>query len=68
MQYFKLHAVNPQKRVINQAIEELREGGVIVYPTDSAYALGCTLDNRAGVEKMRQIRNLKENHPLTWAA
>lgn len=65
MEYFKLHAENPQKRVINQAIEQLKAGGVIVYPTDSAYALGCMLDNRAGVETIRLIRNLKENHPLT---
>jgi tRNA threonylcarbamoyl adenosine modification protein (Sua5/YciO/YrdC/YwlC family) len=65
MHYFKLHAENPQKRVIDQSVEILRSGGVMVYPTDSAYALGCVLDNRAGIESIRQVRDLKENHPLT---
>lgn len=65
MHYFKLHAENPQKRVIDQSVELLKAGAVMIYPTDSAYALGCALDNRAGVDFIRQIRNLADNHPMT---
>lgn len=63
--YFQIHPENPQKRVIAQASEALAKGAVVAYPTDSSYALGCLLDNRHGVEIIRKIRDLKENHPLT---
>ena len=65
MHYFKLHAENPQKRVIDQSVELLKAGAVMIYPTDSAYALGCALNNRAGVDIIREIRNLTANHPMT---
>jgi tRNA threonylcarbamoyl adenosine modification protein (Sua5/YciO/YrdC/YwlC family) len=58
----QIHPVNPQARLIAQAAELLRTGGVIVYPTDTAYGLGCTLSNRRGVERIIQIKQLASNH------
>lgn len=58
----KIHPDNPQARLINQAAALLRGGGVIVYPTDTAYGLGCTLSNRKGVDRIIQIRQLSANH------
>ncbi|MEO5363346.1 MAG: L-threonylcarbamoyladenylate synthase [Magnetococcus sp. DMHC-8] len=58
----QIHPENPQKRLIAQAAELLQSGGVIVYPTDTAYGLGCTLSNRKGVERIIQIRQLPANH------
>lgn len=59
------HPKNPQKRVIARAAETLAAGGVLVYPTDSHYALGCALDARAAVARIRQIRAMQENHLFT---
>ena len=64
-QFFSIHPETPQSRLINQAVDILSEGGVIAYPTDSAYALGCRLDNKAGAERIRQIRKLAEDHNFT---
>jgi tRNA threonylcarbamoyl adenosine modification protein (Sua5/YciO/YrdC/YwlC family) len=64
-QFFQIHPDNPQKRLIAQAAQILREGGVIAYPTDSAYALGCHLDDKAALEKIRRIRQLDEKHNFT---
>lgn len=64
-QFFSIHAETPQARLINQAVDILAAGGVIVYPTDSAYALGCRLDNKAGAERIKQIRKLEGNHNFT---
>ena len=64
-QFFSIHPETPQSRLINQAVEILAEGGVIAYPTDSAYALGCQLDNKAGAERIRQIRKLADDHNFT---
>ena len=64
-QFFTVHPETPQTRLINQAVDILSEGGVIAYPTDSAYALGCRLDNKAGAERIRQIRKLAEDHNFT---
>ena len=64
-QYFHIHPENPQKRLIMQAATIIREGGVIAYPTDSAYALGCCIDNKAVVERIRAIRQLDEKHNFT---
>ncbi|MBF0162185.1 MAG: threonylcarbamoyl-AMP synthase [Magnetococcales bacterium] len=58
----KIHPVNPHKRLISQAAEVVREGGVIAYPTDTAYGLGCTLSNRRGVERIIHIKQLPANH------
>ncbi|MEU0153283.1 L-threonylcarbamoyladenylate synthase [Micromonospora fulviviridis] len=63
--YYDLHPDNPQPRVLRQIVDLLRADGVIAYPTDSCYALGCRLDNRAGVERIRGIRRLDARHPFT---
>jgi len=60
-----VHPVDPQPRLIRQAAAILRDGGVIAYPTDSSYALGCHLDDAAAARRIRQIRGLGERHPLT---
>lgn len=64
-QYFEIHPVNPQARLVRQAVEILRVGGVIVYPTDSCYAIGCTIGNKAAQERIRQIRRLDDAHHFT---
>ncbi len=64
-QYFTIHPDNPNPRLIRQAAEVLRNGGVVVYPTDSCYALGCHLDDKDAVTRIRQIRQLDEQHYLT---
>jgi tRNA threonylcarbamoyl adenosine modification protein (Sua5/YciO/YrdC/YwlC family) len=61
-QFFSVHAENPQPRLIRQAAEIVRNGGVIVYPTDSCYALGCRLGDREAVERMRVIRQVDARH------
>jgi tRNA threonylcarbamoyl adenosine modification protein (Sua5/YciO/YrdC/YwlC family) len=64
-QYFTIHPDNPNPRLIRQAAEELRNGGIVVYPTDSCYALGCHLDDKDAVTRIRLIRKLDEHHHLT---
>ncbi len=64
-QFFTIHPDNPNPRLIRQAAELLRNGGVVVYPTDSSYALGCHLDDKDAVTRIRQIRGLDEQHHLT---
>ena len=64
-QLFTIHPQNPQRRLIEQAAELLREGAVIVYPTDSCYALGCHLGDKAAVQRIRAIRQVDEQHHLT---
>jgi len=64
-QFFSIHPDNPQPRLIKQAAAMLRDGAVIVYPTDSGYALGCHLDDKEAVTRIRQIRGLDEKHLLT---
>lgn len=66
-QIFRIHPDNPQKRLIHQAVHILREGGVIVYPTDAAYAFGCALGNKAALERIVQIRQLGDKHNFTIA-
>lgn len=63
--YYDLHPDNPQPRVIRQVVDLLRADGVIAYPTDSCYALGCRIGNRDGVERIREIRRLDDRHPFT---
>ena len=63
--YFDVHPANPQPRVIAGIAEIVRAGGVIAYPTDSCYALGCQLGNRDGMTRIRSIRGLDERHHLT---
>lgn len=64
-QFFHVHPANPQPRLIRQAAAILREGGVIAYPTDSSYALGCHLGDAAAARRIREIRGLDEAHLLT---
>jgi tRNA threonylcarbamoyl adenosine modification protein (Sua5/YciO/YrdC/YwlC family) len=64
-QYFQIHPVNPQARLIHQAVEIIRADGLIVYPTDSSYALGCHVGDKAGMERIRRIRDLDNKHNFT---
>ena len=64
-QFFTIHPDNPNPRLIRQAAAMLREGGIVVYPTDSCYALGCHLGDKDAVTRIRQIRQLDERHHLT---
>ncbi|WP_194089177.1 L-threonylcarbamoyladenylate synthase [Vibrio hibernica] len=64
-QFFYLHPDNPQARLINQAVAIIRNGGVIVYPTDSGYALGCQLENKNALERICHIRKLDDKHNFT---
>ena len=64
-QYFVVHPLNPQKRLIQQAAELLRQGGVVVYPTDSCYALGCHLGDKEAMERIRRIRQADKDHNFT---
>lgn len=64
-QRFNIHPTHPQARAISQVVEYLRDGGVIVYPTDSGYALGCAIGNKTGLERIRQIRQLDKHHNFT---
>jgi tRNA threonylcarbamoyl adenosine modification protein (Sua5/YciO/YrdC/YwlC family) len=63
--YFDIHPDNPQRRSIVQIADIVREGGVIAYPTDSCYALGCQLGNSDGFARIRSIRHLDDRHHLT---
>ena len=60
-----IHRVNPQKRLINKVTEIIQNGGVIAYPTDSGYALGCALGNKGAMERIVKIRQLKRHHHFT---
>lgn len=64
-QFFYVHPETPQVRLINQAVAIIRNGGVIVYPTDSGYALGCQLENKQALERICQIRRLNDKHNFT---
>ena len=64
-QFFYIHPENPQPRLINQAVEIIRKGGVIIYPTDSGYALGCGIGEKSAMERIVRIRQLPENHNFT---
>lgn len=64
-QFFAIHATHPQPRLVRQAADLVRKGGLIVYPTDSCYALGCDLASARGVERLRRVRGIDERHHLT---
>lgn len=64
-QFFQVHPDNPQSRLIDKAVALVREGGVIAYPTDSAYALGCHLGDKLAMERIRRIRKLDDRHNFT---
>ncbi len=64
-QFFQIHAENPQPRLIKQAVEIIRKGGVVVYPTDSSYAMGCQIGDKSAVERVRRLRGLDKSHNFT---
>ncbi len=64
-QFFRIHPDNPQARLIHQAVDIIRKGGVIAYPTDSAYALGCHIGDKRALERICAIRRLDSNHNFT---
>jgi tRNA threonylcarbamoyl adenosine modification protein (Sua5/YciO/YrdC/YwlC family) len=64
-QFFSIHPTHPQGRLIKRAAAILRAGGVIAYPTDSCYALGCHIDDAKALERLRRIRGIDEKHHLT---
>lgn len=64
-QFFRIHPDNPQGRLVHQAVEIVRRNGLIVYPTDSSYALGCRVGDKQGMERIRRIRKLDKSHNFT---
>lgn len=64
-QFFQIHPVDPQRRLIHQAVEIIRADGLLAYPTDSSYALGCHVGDKRGMERIRRIRNLDRKHNFT---
>ena len=64
-QYFQIHPDNPQVRLIKQAAQIIKSGGIVAVPTDSAYALVCRLDDKSAVDKLRRIRGVDDKHHLT---
>lgn len=63
--YISIHPQNPQARLINQAAEILNDGGILVYPTDSVYGIGCKIGDKRALERIRKIRNLDKDHNFT---
>ncbi|GCD19213.1 L-threonylcarbamoyladenylate synthase [Cellulomonas algicola] len=63
--YFDVHPQDPQPRAITQVVDLLRNGGLVVYPTDSCYALGCRVGDQEGAERIRRIRHLDDRHHFT---
>lgn len=64
-QYFSVHPTHPQQRLLDQAAEIVARGGLVVYPTDTTYALGCHIGDKAALDRIRQIRQLDKHHDLT---
>jgi tRNA threonylcarbamoyl adenosine modification protein (Sua5/YciO/YrdC/YwlC family) len=64
-QFFYIHPDNPQSRLIKQACEIIRDGQVVVYPTDSGYAIGCKMDNKSALEQICRIREIGKDHNFT---
>ena len=64
-QFFQIHPVNPQQRLIRNAVDIIRNDGVIAYPTDSSYALGCRMGDKRGIERIRRIRGLDDSHDFS---
>lgn len=63
--YFEIHPQNPQPRLISQAAQKVREGAVVIFPTDSGYAIGCQLENKNAVQQICRIRDIDKNHNFT---
>ena len=64
-QFFQIHPENPQHRLIVQAADIIRKGGIVVYPTDSAYALGCQIGDKDALDRIRTLRKLDKDHNFT---
>lgn len=64
-QFFQIHVENPQQRLIKQAAEIIEKGGVVIYPTDTTYALACAIGNKSGIDRIRHIRQLDDKHNFT---
>lgn len=64
-QFFQIHPQTPQPRLIKQAVEIIRAGGVVVYPTDSSYAVGCRIGEKSAIERVRRLRQLDDRHNFT---
>ncbi|MGI5309295.1 L-threonylcarbamoyladenylate synthase [Rheinheimera sp. WS51] len=64
-QFFHIHPDNPQQRLLKQAVQIIRQGGVVIYPTDSGYALGCAVGNKGAMERIIQIRQISGDHDFT---
>lgn len=64
-QFLQIHPENPQARLVQRAVEIIRDGGVVVYPTDSGYALGCHIGDKEAMERIRVIRKLDDKHHFT---
>ena len=64
-QFFEIHSQNPQKRLIQQAVRIIDEGGLIAYPTDSSYALGCHIGDKSAMERIQRLRKLDNKHHFT---
>lgn len=64
-QFFHIHPENPQGRLISQAVQIIRQGGIVVYPTDSGYAIGCALGDKKAMDRIVQIRKIDKNHNFT---
>ncbi|HEX2176402.1 MAG TPA: L-threonylcarbamoyladenylate synthase [Nocardioidaceae bacterium] len=63
--YFDVHPVDPQPRLVTRVVEIVRSGGLVAYPTDSGYALGCQMGNQEGKDRIKQIRQLDDKHHFT---
>ncbi len=66
-QFFQIHPENPQARLIRQAVDIIHQGGIIVYPTDTSYALGCHIGDKDALQRMRRIRQVDDKHDFTLA-
>ncbi|MCP1340478.1 L-threonylcarbamoyladenylate synthase [Idiomarina sp. M1R2S28] len=64
-QYFEIHPENPQARLIQQSVQIIRKSGVVVYPTDSGYAIGCQIGDKAAADRICQIREIDKEHNFT---
>jgi tRNA threonylcarbamoyl adenosine modification protein (Sua5/YciO/YrdC/YwlC family) len=64
-QFYQIHPEDPQQRLVHRAVDIIRQGGVVVYPTDSAYALGCHLGDKNALDRIRRIRKLDDKHNFT---
>jgi tRNA A37 threonylcarbamoyladenosine synthetase subunit TsaC/SUA5/YrdC len=64
-QFFQVHPDNPQRRLLTQAVDIIRGGGLIIYPTDSSYAIGCHIGDKQAMDRMRRLRRLDDKHNFT---